>query len=105
MTHVLTIGSRQTRSKLRTQRMSRRRKGNFISEGRSGHANISCCIRQGLGCCTILGLMEVRFPKWFLRVKKGVINLFLCISMAYNVISCIEIAKNTQTLKIADFTM
>ena len=62
-------------------------------------------LRQGLGCCTILGLMEVRFPKWFLRVKKGVINLFLCISMAYNVISCIEIAKNTQTLKIADFTM
>ena len=44
MTHVLTIGSRQTRSKLRTQRMSRRRKGNFISEGRSGHANVSCCI-------------------------------------------------------------
>ena len=34
-----------------------------------------------------------------------VINLFLCISMAYNVISCRKIAKNTQTLKIADFTM
>ena len=45
------------------------------------------------------------FSKVFFRVKKGVINLFLCISMAYNVISCIEIAKNTQTLKIADFTM
>ena len=49
--------------------------------------------------------MEVRFSKWFLRVRKGVINLFLCISMAYNVISCIEVDKNTQTLKIADFTM
>ena len=47
--------------------------------------------------------MEGRFSKWFLRVKKGVINIFLCISIAYNVISCTEIAKNTQTLKIADF--
>ena len=28
-----------------------------------------------------------------------------CISMAYNVISCIELAEITQTLKIADFTM
>ena len=38
---------------------------------------------QSLGCCTILSLMEVRFPKWFLRVKKGVINLFLCICLLY----------------------
>ena len=67
---------------------------------------LSCLFESTRGpSSTILGLMEVRFPKWFLRVKKGVINLFLCISMAYNVISCIEIAKNTQTLKIADFTM
>ena len=39
------------------------------------------------------------------RVLKIVINLFLCISMAYNVISCIEVAEITQTLKIADFNM
>ena len=39
------------------------------------------------------------------RVLKIVINLFLCISMAYNVISCIDVAETTQTLKIADFTM
>ena len=39
------------------------------------------------------------------RVLKIVINLFLCISMAYNVISCIKVAEITQTLKIADFTM
>ena len=38
-------------------------------------------------------------------VKKGVINLFWCIYMAYNVISCIEVAEITQTLKIADFTL
>ena len=56
-------------------------------------------------CSRKLSPMEGRFSKWFLRVKKGVINLFLCISMAYNVISCRKIAKNTQTLKIADFTM
>ena len=39
------------------------------------------------------------------RVLKIVINLLLCISMTYNVISCIEVAEITQTLKIADFTM
>ena len=39
------------------------------------------------------------------RVLKIARNLFLCISMAYNVISCIEVAEITQTLKIADFTM
>ena len=39
------------------------------------------------------------------RVLKFFRNLFLCISMAYNVISCIEVAEITQTLKIADFTM
>ena len=32
-------------------------------------------------------------------------NNLLCISMAYNVISCIEVDEITQTLKIADFTM
>ena len=30
---------------------------------------------------------------------KSVLNLFLSISMAYNVISCREIAQNTQILK------
>ena len=39
------------------------------------------------------------------RVLKIVRNLFLCISMAYNMISCIEDAEITQTLKIDDFTM
>ena len=39
------------------------------------------------------------------RVLTIVVNLFLCISMAYNLISCIEVTEITQTLKIADFTM
>ena len=38
-------------------------------------------------------------------VKKGVLNLFLSISMAYNVISCQKVAENTQILKIAKFAM
>ena len=39
------------------------------------------------------------------RVLKKILNLFLCISMACNMISCIEVAEITQTLKIAEFTM
>ena len=38
-------------------------------------------------------------------LKKGVLNLFLSISMAYNVISCQKVAENTQILKIAKFAM
>ena len=38
-------------------------------------------------------------------VKKGAMNLFLSISMAYNVISCQKVAENTQILKIAKFAM
>ena len=41
----------------------------------------------------------------FKVVKKGVLNLFLYISMAYNVISCQKVAENTQILKIAKFAM
>ena len=49
--------------------------------------------------------MAVRFSKWFKSVKKGVLNLFLSISMAYNVISCQKIAENTQILKTAKFAI
>ena len=38
------------------------------------------------------------------RVLKKV-NLFLSISMAYNVFSCRKVAQNTQILKIAKFAM
>ena len=37
--------------------------------------------------------------------KKGVLNLFLSISVAYNVISCQKVAENTQILKNAKFAM
>ena len=42
--------------------------------------------------------------KVVLEFKKGVLNLFLSISMAYNVISCQKVAENTQ-MKIAKFAM
>ena len=45
--------------------------------------------------------MEDRFSKLFKSVKKGVLNLFLSIAMAYNVISCRKVAENTEILKIA----
>ena len=50
-------------------------------------------------------MVEGRFSKWFQSVKKGVLNLFLSTSMAYNVISCQKVAENTQILKIAKFAM
>ena len=53
----------------------------------------------------MLSKFLVRFSKWLQNVKKGVIDLFLCIAMAYNVFPCTEIIRNTQTEKIADFTM
>ena len=56
-------------------------------------------------CSRKLSMVEGRFSKWFLSVKKGVLNLFLSISMAYNVISCQKVAENTQILKIAKFAM
>ena len=48
---------------------------------------------------------EGRFKKWFQSVKKGVLNLFLSIPMAYNVISCRKVAENAQILKIAKLAM
>ena len=50
-------------------------------------------------------MVEGLFSKWFKSFKKGVLNLFLSISMAYNVISCQKVAENTQSLKIAKFAM
>ena len=56
-------------------------------------------------CSRKLSLVEGPFFKWFESVKRGVLNLFLSISMAYNVISCQKVAENTQILKIAKFAM
>ena len=53
---------------------------------------------QTLRCCAELSAMEVLFSKWCQSVKKGVMDLFLSISMAYNVILCQKVAENTQSL-------
>ena len=45
------------------------------------------------------------FFKVVLQCKKGALNLFLSISMAYNVISCRKVAENTQIVKIAKFAI
>ena len=58
-----------------------------------------------LRCWGKLSLVEGRFSKCFLSAKKGVLNLFSSISMAYNVISCQKVAENTQILNIAKFAM
>ena len=56
-------------------------------------------IWQGLRCS-----MEVRFSV-VLECYKDVLNLFLSISMSYNVISCRKVAENTQILNIAKFAI
>ena len=42
---------------------------------------------------------------WAYRKIKGVLDLLLSISMAYNVISCQKFAKDTKILTIADFAI
>ena len=80
------------------------------AECRISYENCECfwqkkSIWHVLSSYRMLSKFLVRFSKWLQGFKKGVINLFLCIAMAYNVFPCIEIIKNTQTEKIADFTM
>ena len=48
---------------------------------------------------------ETRFQKCSQSGKNGSKHPMLSISMAYNVISCKKVERNTQKLKIADFTM
>ena len=62
-------------------------------------------LRHVLSSCRMLSKFLVRFSKWLQSVKKGVIDLFLCIAMAYNVFPCTETIRNTQTEKIVVFTM
>ena len=62
-------------------------------------------IRHVLSSCRMLSKFFVRFSKWLQSVKKGVIDLFLCIAMVYNVFPCTKMIRNTQTEKIAVFTM
>ena len=52
-----------------------------------------------------LNCTETRFQKCSQSGKNGFKHPILSISMAYNVISCKKVERNTQKLKIADFTM
>ena len=52
-----------------------------------------------------LSSLETRFQKCSQSGKNGSKHPMLSISMAFNVISCKKVKRNTQKLKIADFTM
>ena len=52
-----------------------------------------------------LSSTETRFQKCSQSGKNGSEHPMLSISMAYNMISCKKVERNTQKLKIADFTM
>ena len=72
---------------------------------------VDCCFDCGFifSICyesiATVGEIRVYWRADFQSVKKGVLNLFLSISMAYNVISCQKVAENAQILKIAKFAM
>ena len=61
--------------------------------------------RRGVRCDAKLSCSEIRFQKCSQSGKKGSKHPMLSISMAFNVISCKKVERNTQKLKIADFTM
>ena len=52
-----------------------------------------------------LSSTKTRFQKCSQSGKNGSKHQMLSISMAFNVISCKKVERNTQKLKIADFTM
>ena len=62
-------------------------------------------IRRGVRSDAQLSCTETRFQKCSQSAKNGSKHPMLSISMAYNVISCKKVERNTQKLKIADFTM
>ena len=56
--------------------------------------------------CQIWGTIELhRFQKCSESGKNGSKHPMLPLSMAYNVISCKKIERNTKKIKITDFTM
>ena len=63
----------------------------FLGRGVRSDAQLSCT--------------ETRFQKCCQSGKNGSKYPMLSISMPYNVISCKKIERNTQKIKIADFTM
>ena len=62
-------------------------------------------LRRGVRSDAQLSSTETRFQKCSQSGKNGSKHPMLSISMAYNVISCKKVERNTQKLKIADFTM
>ena len=62
-------------------------------------------LRRGVRSDAQLSSTETRFQKCSQSGKNGSEHLMLSISMAYNVISCKKIKRNTPKTKIADFTM
>ena len=62
-------------------------------------------LRRGVRSDAQLSSTETRFQKCSQSGKNGSKHQMLSISMAFNVISCKKVERNTQKLKIADFTM
>ena len=63
------------------------------------------CLRRGVRSDAQLSSTETRFQKCSQSGKNDSKHPILSISMAFNVISCKKVERNTQKLKIADFTM
>ena len=61
--------------------------------------------RRGVRSDAQLSCTETRFEKCSQSGRNGSKPPMLSISMAFNVISCKKVERNTQKLKIADFTM
>ena len=62
-------------------------------------------IRRGVRSDAQLRSTETRFQKCSQSGKNGSKHPMLSIYMAFNVISCKKFKRNTQIIKIADFTM
>ena len=62
-------------------------------------------VRRGVRSDAQLSPTETRFQKCSQSGKNGSKHPMLSIPMAFNVISCKKVERNTQKLKISDFTM
>ena len=62
-------------------------------------------LERGVRSDAQLNCTDTRFQKCSQSGKNGSKHPMLSISMAYNVISCKKVQRNTQKLKIADFAM
>ena len=72
---------------------------NIITSTKKKHCDAVSDLMHNLSC------KETRFQKCYQSGKNGSNHPMLSISMAFNVISCKKVERNTQKLKIADFTM